>query len=199
MTSPAGVQAFMFAMGVAVMQQIQAREPLDDQLFSAAMVKKNEGDDVPSHLLKDALKACREIFPAYAALQGTVDDYQRACKSAAQVTAAAADLLRAHGVRRERAAQLRKAAAALGIAAAAVADADAAAVVKQSLELHCIDHTAVSGHQAACEECRRLYRELLQLCSKLGLPAPPGAPPAAADVSASGPEAAQTAAAPASE
>jgi hypothetical protein len=51
-----------------------------------------------------------------------------------------------------------------------VADPDAAAAVKQCLEVHCTDHAALSRHIAACEECRQLYRELL--------PPPPGVPPA---------------------
>lgn len=86
-------------------------------------------------------------------------------------------------MRRERAVELRKAAAALRIAAeAAVADADAAAVVKQCLEVHAIDQAAISKQRQACGECRRLHQELLKLCTKLGLPAPPGAPTAATTI-----------------
>lgn len=140
------------------------------------------GDLEPLRLLMAAQRAIRAAAVSWTAHSTAAGELARACQqareSAAQI-AAATDLLRAHGHRRKCAAELCKAAAGLGIAAeAAVADPDAAAAVKQCLEVHCTNHAALSRHIAVCEECRQLYRELLQLCSKLGLPAPPGVPPA---------------------
>jgi hypothetical protein len=149
----------------------------------AAHSLKHQYDMEP--LLATVMIASARRTAACDAATSAVCAYQRARGNTVKVAAAAAELLRAHGRRREHAAELRKAAAALGIAAeAAVADADAAAAVKQCLEIHCIDKAAVSRHEQACEDCRQLYAQLLQLCSKLGLPSPPGAPPAAAAAAA---------------
>ena len=159
----------------------------------AAHSLKHQYDMEP--LLRTVMDASARRTAACDAATSAARAYQRARGNTAKVAAAATELLRAHGRRREYAAELRKAAAALGIAAeAAVADADAAAAVKQCLEIHCIDKAALSQHEQACEDCRQLYAQLLQLCSKLGLSAPPGAPAAAAAAAAA--SAAESAAAP---
>jgi hypothetical protein len=160
---------------------MEARGHVHSLLSEATAAKDDEGDYTSGQLEIAAQQASIQAARAGNALQDSANAHQQARERAAKVTAAATELLHAHGVRREQAAELRKAAAALGIAAeSAVADVDAAATVKQCLEVHCIDTAAISRHQAACKKCRQLYRELLQLCSKLGLPAPPGAPTAAA-------------------
>jgi hypothetical protein len=165
-------------------QRLSGVTTSSQQLELLRAVRIADVDDIVLlRLLMAAQSAVGELAVSLTACTTAGGELARACQqareSAAQVAAVATDLLRAHGRRCECAAELRKAAAGLGIAAeAAVADSDAAAAVKQCLEVHCIDHAAHSRHSEACEECRQLYRELLQLCSKLGLPAPPGVPPA---------------------